>query len=369
VTYLSSNPAQIVVLPMTTLVALTPSSAAVSVMILRRVSALSLSGTSPGVKKNMATARTWRSARRQAAVGEWLISSRGKAQKSVAWNIAGKTILITGATSGIGLEASVALARLGANILVIGRDPRRTDAAIAAVRARASASAQWYLCDFASQASIRELAAAILRDHNRLDVLVNNAGGVNKSRSLTVDGIETTFATNHLGGFMLTNLLLDLVVASAPARVVTVASAAHRSGTMDFDDLGFERGYRTMRAYARSKLANVLFAAELARRLSGTGVASNSLHPGAVATNIWLGAPLWAKPLITLFRPFFISAEAGAATIVRLAADPDVEGITGRYFENQKVVRPSRLAGDAMLARRLWDVSEKLTGMTGAIRI
>ncbi|MFI5178117.1 MAG: SDR family oxidoreductase [Vicinamibacterales bacterium] len=277
--------------------------------------------------------------------------------------MAEKTVLVTGATSGIGLEASVALARMGASLILVGRDPERTKAAVAALRARAGSTPGAYLCDFSSQTSIRELAAAVRRDHPRIHVLVNNAGGVNKRRTVTVDGIETTFATNHLGYFLLTHLLRDLIVASAPARIVSVASIGHRRGTLDFDDLGFERGYSIMNAYARSKLANVLFTRELARQLVGTGVTSNCLHPGAVATNIWSGAPLWARPLIALFlRWSFISAEAGAATIVQLAASPDLEGVTGQYFENQRPVAPSALAQDDALARRLWDVSLKLVG-------
>ena len=162
----------------------------------------------------------------------------------------------------------------------------------------------------------------------------------------------------------MTNLLLDLIVASAPARIVSVASIGHRGGTLEFDDLGFERGYSIMKAYARSKLANVLFANELARRLAGTGVTSNSLHPGSVATNIWSGAPLWAKPLITLFfRPFFISAEAGGAAIVQLAASPQLQDVTGQYFQKQRPVAPSPLAQDEALAHRLWEVSAALTGV------
>jgi len=281
------------------------------------------------------------------------------------WSVEGKTILVTGATSGIGLEASIALARLGARLILVGRDPQRTAAAVAAVRTRAGRTATSYLADFSSQASVRALAAAVLRDHARLDVLVNNAGGVNKRRTLTVDGLETTFATNHLGPFLLTHLLRNLIVSSAPARIVTVASIGHRRGTMDFDDLGFERGYSIMNAYSRSKLANVLFTRELARQLAGTGVTSNCVHPGSVATNIWSGAPLWAKPIITVFfRWSFISAEQGGATLVQLAASPALEGVTGQYFENQQPVAPSRLALDDGLARRLWEVSLRLVGVT-----
>lgn len=281
------------------------------------------------------------------------------------WSVDGKTVLVTGATGGIGLEASVALARLGARVIVVGRDPRRTDAAAAAIRDRAGVVAATALCDFSSQAAVRTLAAEVQRQHPRLEVLINNAGGVHKRRSVTADGIERTFATNHLGYFLLTTLLLDRIVASAPARIVTVASIGHRRGTLDFDDLGYERGYRIMRAYRRSKLANVLFAKELARRLAGTGVTSNSVHPGAVDTNIWSGAPLWARPLIHVFwRRSFISAAAGGETLVQLAADPALDGVSGRYFENRQPVDPAPLAQDAAMARRLWDVSERLVTRT-----
>ena len=283
----------------------------------------------------------------------------------MGWSIDGKRVLLTGATSGIGLEASVALARQGARVVMVGRDRAKTEAAVATVAARSGAAPEAYLlCDFSSQAQVRALAREVLDRFDRIDVLVNNAGGVNKTRRLTVDGIEATFAVNHLGYFLLTSLLLDRLVKSAPARVVTVASVGHRRGTLDFDDLGFERGYSIMKAYARSKLANVLFAAELARRLAGRGVTSNSLHPGAVATNIWSGAPLWAKPIILLlFRPFFISAEKGGSYIVRLAASPELEGVTGQYFEEAQRVDPAPLARDQALARRLWDVSSAMVGL------
>jgi NAD(P)-dependent dehydrogenase (short-subunit alcohol dehydrogenase family) len=279
--------------------------------------------------------------------------------------VRGKNILVTGATSGIGLEASVELARRGARVILVGRDPGRTEATVAAVKMRSgSTEVSSFLCDFSSQADTRRLAEAVLARHDRLDVLVNNAGAVNKKRQVTVDGIEKTFAVNHLGYFLLTNLLRDLLVRSAPARVVTVASIGHRKGTLDFSDLGYERGYSIMRAYGRSKLANVLFASELARRLAGTGVTSNSLHPGAVATNIWSGAPLWAKPLIhLLFRPSFISPAEGGAHIVELAASPELEGVTGKYFEEGRMVEPAPLAQDEALAQRLWDVSAGMVGL------
>jgi len=287
----------------------------------------------------------------------------------VAWDIRGKTVLVTGATSGIGLEASVALARQGARVVMVGRNQAKTEAAMADVASRSGSKEVSYLLgDFASQASVRSLAEAVRARVDRLDVLVNNAGGVHKTRTVTADGIETTFAVNHLGYFLLTNLLLDLVVKSAPARVVTVASVGHRRGSLDFEDLGFERGgYSIMRAYARSKLANILFAAELARRLAGSGVTSNSLHPGSVDTNIWSGAPLWAKPIIQLaLRPFFISAEKGGERIVQLAASSALEGVTGKYFENGQPVDPAPLARDTSLATRLWDVSARMVGLAPA---
>jgi retinol dehydrogenase 14 len=270
----------------------------------------------------------------------------------MAWDVSGKTVLVTGATSGIGLEASVDLAR-------------RTEAAVAAAKARSgSKHVSLFLCDFSSLAQIRGLAEAVRARHDHLHVLVNNAGGVNEKRRVTGDGIEATFAVNHLGYFLLTNLLLELLVRSAPARVVSVASVGHRQGTLDFDDLGFERGYSIMRAYSRSKLANVLFSAELARRLAGTGVTSNSVHPGSVDTNIWSGAPWWAKPIISLLlRPFFVSAAKGAAAVVRLAALPDLADVTGEYFEEDRRVLPAPLARDEALARRLWETSAALVGL------
>jgi NAD(P)-dependent dehydrogenase (short-subunit alcohol dehydrogenase family) len=283
----------------------------------------------------------------------------------VGWEIREKTVVVTGATSGIGLQASLALARQGARVVMIGRDRARTASAVAAVESGSGSRQVSSLpCDFSSQASIRELAAALRAACPRLDVLVNNAGGVNKTRRLTADGIETTFAVNHLGPFLLTNLLCDRILGSVPARVVTVASGGHRRGTLDVDDLGYARGYSIMRAYTRSKLANVLFAAELARRLAGTGVTSNSVHPGAVDTNIWSGAPLWAKPVINLLlRPSFITAEKGGSYVVDLAARPDLADVTGKYFEEGRMVDPAPAARDEALARRLWDVSAQMVGL------
>jgi retinol dehydrogenase-14 len=273
--------------------------------------------------------------------------------------ISGKTVLITGATSGIGLEASAKLAGMGAELVLVGRDRMRGEAAVAAVKRRSGSTAVALMrCDFSSLTQIRALAADVVASHPKLHILVNNAGSVSARRVVTEDGIEWTFSVNHLGPFLLTNLLLDLLRRSAPARVVTVASAAHRQGDMPFDDLQFESGrYGIMRAYARSKLANVLFTAELARRLAGTGVTANCLHPGAVATNIWSHAPWYTQPLLAVAKIFMISAERGADTIVYLAASPEVEGLTGGYYERNRRVLPSAIAQDETIAKKLWERS------------
>jgi NAD(P)-dependent dehydrogenase (short-subunit alcohol dehydrogenase family) len=280
----------------------------------------------------------------------------------------GKTIVVTGATSGIGFEAAIDLARRGADVVLVGRDAARTDAAVAAVKARSGAQkVTRFLCDFGSQAAIRRLAAEIRASHDRIDVLLNNAGGVYPERVLTEDGIESTFAVNHLGPFLLTHLLLDLVVKSAPARIINVASTGHRGGTMDFEDLNFDKGYFIMKAYARSKLGNVLFTRELARRLRGQGVTVNCLHPGAVATGIWAKAPRWTQPLLSLIGKFaFITAEQGGQTLVYLATSPEVANITGEYFTKNKVVPTSPLGSDMALAAKLWDVSAKLVKVAPA---
>jgi NAD(P)-dependent dehydrogenase (short-subunit alcohol dehydrogenase family) len=279
--------------------------------------------------------------------------------------MSGQTVLVTGATSGLGLEASVKLAGMGAEVVLVARDRARGEAAVADVQKRSgSRTVSVMYCDFASLTQIRALATEVSAKHSTLHVLVNNAGSVSATRVLTEDGIERTFAVNHLGVFLLTNLLLDILMRSAPARVVTVASAAHRQGTLPFDDLQFEHGgYGTNRAYARSKLANVLFTVELARRLAGTGVTANCLHPGVVATNIWSHAPWYTQPLIAVGKLFMTSAEQGAETIVYLAASPEVQGLTGGYYERNRIVPPSRLAQDEALARRLWERSAALVGL------
>jgi retinol dehydrogenase 14 len=279
----------------------------------------------------------------------------------------GKTALVTGGNSGIGLEAAVGLARMGAEVVIVARDPKKGDAAAIDIRARSgSTKVSLLTCDFSSQAAIRKLAEEYRAAHTRLDILVNNAGAVNKDRKVTVDGIEQTFAVNHLGYFLLTSLLLDLVEKSAPSRIVNVASTGHYRGDLDFDDMGYEKGgYSIMRAYHRSKLANVLFTRELAKRLAGKDVTVTSLHPGVVATNIWSGAPGWAAPILGIAKSLFmITPEESAARIVYLATSPDVAGKSGGYFDANVERAPAKLAQDEALAARLWKESARMTGLT-----
>ena len=284
---------------------------------------------------------------------------------TMAWDIRGKRVLVTGATNGIGFEAARNLARQGAKVVLVGRDAAKTARCLADVRASApGAEVSSLLCDFSRQKEARRLAEEVLRRFDRLDVLVNNAGTVFKNRTLTEDGIEATFAVNHLGYFLLTQLLLERIIRSAPARIVNIASIAHRRASMNFDDLFYERGYFLMKAYGRSKLGNVLYTRLLAQKLAGTGVTVNSLHPGAVDTGIWSAAPAWMKPLIAILRRFaFISAEEGGRRIVQLVAGPELSGTTGQYFENGRIVDPASRARDDALARRLWQESERLTGL------
>jgi len=278
-------------------------------------------------------------------------------------DLEGQTVLVTGATSGIGLEAAVMLARAGASTVIVGRNPAKTESVLADIKRRANPdTVEPMLCDFASQTDIRRFAAEFLARYSRLDVLINNAGGVHSRRTLTEDGIETTFAVNHLGYFLLTNLLLERLMASVPARIVNVASHLHYKGTLDFDDLGFENDYTILRAYARSKLANVLFTRLLARRLEGTGVTVNAVHPGTVASHIWDGAPRWTRPFFALTKRFFmIKPFQGAQRIVYLATSPEVKNANGLYFEDNRAQTPSEKSRDDALAEKLWQESERLT--------
>ena len=264
----------------------------------------------------------------------------------------GKTVVVTGGNSGIGFETSAALAAMGARVIVTARNADKGRAAVAAITQRDGDDAQVQLVvfDLADLSSVRRGAAEILEQAPTLDVLVNNAGLVLSERSETVDGFEATLATNHLGPFLLSNLLLERIKESAPARIVNVASTAHNAARkgMPFDDLQSEKKYATMRVYGQSKLANILFTLELARRLEGSGVTANSLHPGTVRTGY--GADGDARGLlafgIKISAPFFLSPAKGARTSVYLASDPDVAGVSGQYFVKCKTKQPKRWARD-----------------------
>jgi len=274
----------------------------------------------------------------------------------------GRVCVVTGATSGIGRATALALGRMGATVALVCRDPARG----AAVRAEMSeADVSLHRADLASQREVRALAAELEARYPAIHVLVNNAGVVNLRHATTVDGIETVFAVNHLAYFLLTVLLLDRLKASGSARVVNVASDAHRfARTIDFDDLGHERRYRGMRVYGHSKLANIIFTYELARRLAVTSVTANCAHPGGVATGLGRNNGRMAVVLTTLLRPLLRTPEEGAATSIWLATSSAVEGVSGRYFKNCREARSSRVTYDVEVARRLWDVSARMTGVS-----
>ena len=289
------------------------------------------------------------------------------------WSLEDRTCLVTGATSGIGLETAVGLAREGARVLIVGRDPARSEAARAEiVRRSGHEHVELLRADLASLKEIRRLSDEVRARCPALHVLVNNAGVVNQRRVLTVDGLESTFAVNHLAYFALTLGLLDLLRASAPARIVSVASDAHRFGSIDWDDLQSERRYQGlpvvsgMRVYGTSKLLNILFTQELARRLEGSGVTANCLHPGAVATRLGADGSAVSRIITPLLRPFMLTPAEGAKTSLYLASSPDVAEISGRYFAQSREARCSRAARDPDAARRLWALSAELAGLGGA---
>ncbi len=275
-----------------------------------------------------------------------------------------KTILVTGASSGIGKAVAQHLAKLGARVVIVCRNEQRGAPALDDIRKTSgNSSVELLTADLGSQEQTRELARKFLQGHDRLDVLINNAGLYLSKRMVTEDGIETTLAVNHLAPFLLTNLLLDALKASSPSRVITVSSEAHRRGTIDFEDLSMERRYNWIDAYARSKLANVLFTYELARRLEGTEVTALTLHPGVVATRIWNRNRNPLNYLLRIFKVFFVSPKKSAESIVRLAIAPELATVKGKYFNRDREVRSSRASCDTELARRLWDVSEEMTGL------
>lgn len=281
-----------------------------------------------------------------------------------------KTAVVTGATSGIGLECAVRLARAGLRVVVVARGREKGDPAVQHVRARSGASAEHVTletCEFGSLAEVRALATRLLEAHERIDVLVNNAGLVSDKRRVTVDGFEQTFAVNHLAPYLLTRLVLDRIGDTArahgEARIVNVSSKSHYRGTMNFDDLHYERGYFIMSAYERSKVANVLFTRELARRLGpGSPVAVSAMHPGRIASDIWQRAPWFARPFLKLLP--MDSAERGGARVTHAALSTDAgPASTGGYWSDEKRVAPSKLALDDDVARKLWDVSAHMVGL------
>jgi NAD(P)-dependent dehydrogenase (short-subunit alcohol dehydrogenase family) len=279
-----------------------------------------------------------------------------------------RVCLVTGATSGIGRATAFELARRGATLGLVARDRGRGEETLAAIRGETGSDrVRLFLADLSVQADIRRVAAELLAAYPAIHVLVNNAGVVNLRYSTTADGIETVFAVNHLAYFLLTNLLLARLRASAPARIVNVASEVHRIGKIDFDDLGHEHAYKTMRVYGTSKLANLLFTYELARRLDGTGVTVNAVHPGAVATRLGQNNGRIATLLTRFLAPFFRSPERGAETSILLATAPELAAVSGRYFVNRREARSSRASHDAAAARRLWDVSAAMTGLAAPV--
>jgi NAD(P)-dependent dehydrogenase (short-subunit alcohol dehydrogenase family) len=277
----------------------------------------------------------------------------------------GKVCVVTGATSGIGKAAAAALARQGAQVVLVGRDRGRAEAAAAEMGAASTVPPKVEIADLTSMDQVRALAGR-LASLERIDVLINNAGLVLGERRVTQDGFEHVFAVNHLAPFLLTNLLLPKLTGSALARVVTVTSDAHSAASLDLDDPSLEHGWNSWRSYANSKLANILFTRELARRLDGTGVTANCAHPGVVRTGFGRESSPLLRFGLTLARPFLLSPERGADTIVYLASSPDVAGETGGYYVKRQRREPSAAARDDAAARKLWDISEKLTGLTPA---
>jgi NAD(P)-dependent dehydrogenase (short-subunit alcohol dehydrogenase family) len=280
-------------------------------------------------------------------------------------SMAGKCLLITGGSAGIGKATALGLAALGARVAITGRDRARAEVAAMEIRtATGNPDVDAFGADLSSQAEVRGLAAEVLDAYPRLDGVVNNVGGYWASRHVTADGLEHTFAVNYLAAFLLTELLLDRLKASASARIVTVSSNAQSLGKIDFEDLQGERRYSGQDAYNQSKLASVMFTYELARRLTGTGVTANVLHPGVVNSGFGAEDPSRIfKYLVPFWRPFMKTPQQGAATSIYLASSPEVEGVTGRYFANSRPQPSNQASYDVAAAARLWQVSAGLVGL------
>lgn len=277
-----------------------------------------------------------------------------------------KVILITGATNGIGKVTALELAKQGYSVVIVGRNPAKTQATVSEIKLQSgSTKVDAIIADLSSLAEIRKLAAEFRQRYTRLDVLVNNAGAYYASRQESVDGYEMTFAVNHLAYFLLTNLLLDMLKASAPARIVNVSSDAHKGAKINFDDLQSTKGYgaQGFGAYGVSKLANIMFTYELARQLEGTEITVNTLHPGLVATGFGTNNGGLMKLAMRFIHRFSISPEQGADTIIYLASSPEVEGITGKYWVKRKAIQSSAASYDEAAQKRLWNVSAEMTGI------
>lgn len=276
----------------------------------------------------------------------------------------GQTVLVTGATSGIGKATALGLAALGANVAITGRDRERTEAVVRDIRASVDGEVHAFVADLSSQSEVRRLADEVLTGLPRIDVLINNVGGYWNTRHVTADALERTFALNHLAPFLLTNLLLQRLKQGPAARVVMVASNAQSMGRIDFDDLQGERAYSGARAYNQSKLANVMFAYELARRLHGTSVTANAVHPGLVSTGFGAEDPgRTQRLLVPLLRPFMKAPTQGAATSIHVASVAQLARVTGRYFADRQPKKSSPLSYDTAAAARLWQVSADLVGL------
>jgi retinol dehydrogenase 14 len=287
------------------------------------------------------------------------------ATEPVSGLMVGKTVLITGATSGIGRATALGLARMGAHLAIIGRDRVRTEGAAREIHAAGDGRVDLFIADLSSQSQVRDLAEELLQTLPRIHVLINNVGGYFDSRHVTADRLERTFALNHLAPFLLTSLLMEKLKQSASARVVTVSSNAQATGRIDFSDLQGERSYSGARAYSQSKLANVLFSYELARRLKGTSVTSNALHPGVASTSFGTDDPATVQRIfIPFLRPFMKSPTQGAVTSIHLASAPELEQVSGRYFANSHPKKSSGPSYVQATAARLWQVSADLVGLT-----
>jgi NAD(P)-dependent dehydrogenase (short-subunit alcohol dehydrogenase family) len=273
-------------------------------------------------------------------------------------------VLITGASNGIGLAAATALAGLGANVAIVGRNEARTKSAAAQIQARARKDARIsaFIADLASQAAVAKLATEVLSRHPRIDILVNNAGAMHTTRQLTDDGIERTWAVNHLAPFLLTGLIIHHLRPHAPSRIITTASDAHYGAAIPFGDLDAENGYHGFARYKQTKLANILFTRELARRLEGSGTVCSCFHPGLVASGFNRNNGPLMNLAMTLLWPVSRSVEKGAETLIWLARTSNVDGMNGGYFVDMERRQPSPQAQEAQTARRLWDISERQCG-------